>query len=257
MIKAVFLDFDGTLYSHSSGGVPSSTKEAIEKAERNGVKVVLCTGRLPRDIDRYNCRDIRFDGYIFLNGGLICDSNLETIVNNPVTPEVKEKLVNLFNKKHFPISLGTKDGIYLNYVTDFVIESLGTISSKPDETGTYNGEDIMFAGMFYTDEMNYHYIDDIRPQVNEFFWADKTSDVFSKNISKAIGIDYVLDHFQIDISETLCIGDGDNDIPMFDHCAISVAMGNSSEGLKKRADHVTSDIDDDGIANAFRHYSLI
>ncbi|MBQ1775899.1 MAG: HAD hydrolase family protein, partial [Erysipelotrichaceae bacterium] len=45
MIKAVFLDFDGTVFSHHSVSIPASTYEAVRLLRNNGIKVFLCTGR--------------------------------------------------------------------------------------------------------------------------------------------------------------------------------------------------------------------
>ena len=37
----------------------------------------------------------------------------------------------------------------------------------------------------------------------------------------------------------------------------SVAMGNAIDEVKKHASYVTSDIDDDGIYNALKHFQVI
>ena len=58
-------------------------------------------------------------------------------------------------------------------------------------------------------------------------------------------------------SETMGIGDGENDIGMLQHCAIGIAMGNAADNTKKSADYVTDDIDKDGVYNALKHYGLI
>ena len=48
-----------------------------------------------------------------------------------------------------------------------------------------------------------------------------------------------------------------NDIEMLRCCGIGIAMGNSNPILKDIADHVTTDVDKDGLKNAFEHYGLI
>ena len=45
MIKAVFLDIDGTLLSNTTGQIPKSAGEAIDSMRMNGVKVFTATGR--------------------------------------------------------------------------------------------------------------------------------------------------------------------------------------------------------------------
>ena len=64
-------------------------------------------------------------------------------------------------------------------------------------------------------------------------------------------------HEGLDISECIAFGDGGNDISILRAAGIGVAMGNAADGVKASADYVTTHIDDDGIANAFRHFELI
>lgn len=57
-------------------------------------------------------------------------------------------------------------------------------------------------------------------------------------------------------SETLAIGDGDNDVALFetaDHC---VAMGNATETLKAKATYVTDMIEHDGWTKSMRQFDL-
>ena len=55
----------------------------------------------------------------------------------------------------------------------------------------------------------------------------------------------------------MAIGDGENDIGMISYAGIGVAMGNASDEVKNAADYVTDTVDEDGLANALRHFGLI
>lgn len=55
----------------------------------------------------------------------------------------------------------------------------------------------------------------------------------------------------------MSFGDGGNDSGMLAHAGIGVAMGNATDAVKQHADYVTSSVDEDGIANALRHFSII
>ena len=54
--------------------------------------------------------------------------------------------------------------------------------------------------------------------------------------------------------ETMAIGDGENDVGMIALAGVGVAMGNASDFVKSRADYVTNDVDEDGIANAIARF---
>lgn len=66
MIKAVFLDIDGTLVSFDTHRVSESTVDAVRRLRDKGIKVFIATGRHMQFIN--NLGDMEFDGYITLNG---------------------------------------------------------------------------------------------------------------------------------------------------------------------------------------------
>ena len=55
----------------------------------------------------------------------------------------------------------------------------------------------------------------------------------------------------------MAFGDAENDIDMLKAVGIGVAMGNGGDCVRKIADYVTSDVDDDGIGKALRHFHVI
>ena len=55
----------------------------------------------------------------------------------------------------------------------------------------------------------------------------------------------------------MAFGDGHNDIDMLQFVGIGVAMGNSSDDVKKEADYITDDIDCDGLYKALKEYKVI
>ena len=80
---------------------------------------------------------------------------------------------------------------------------------------------------------------------------------YSPTISKATGIQKVLDHYHLDQDDTYAFGDGENDLEMIEFCRVGVAMGNACDELKEIAEYVTDSVNDDGIYHAFKHYHLI
>lgn len=59
------------------------------------------------------------------------------------------------------------------------------------------------------------------------------------------------------IADTIAFGDAIVDVPMLRTCAIGVAMGSGGEQARMAADHVTDDVERDGLAKAFVHFGLI
>ena len=88
-------------------------------------------------------------------------------------------------------------------------------------------------------------------------WHPLFCDVSPIGGTKQNGIDKFLEHYHIDLSETMAFGDGGNDIQMLNHVAVAIAMGNANDDVKEIADYVTDDVDNDGITKALRHFGLL
>ena len=82
-------------------------------------------------------------------------------------------------------------------------------------------------------------------------------DLSPAGITKANAIALLLKHLGRDVEDTIAFGDAKIDISMFELCNYSVAMGNAGPETKEAADYVTTDVNDDGIWNAFKHLGLI
>lgn len=61
----------------------------------------------------------------------------------------------------------------------------------------------------------------------------------------------------MDKADTIAFGDAKIDIPMFNYCALSVAMASGGDEAKAAADYVTDEVDNDGLYKAFEHLGLI
>ena len=74
--------------------------------------------------------------------------------------------------------------------------------------------------------------------------------VVPNGVDKGTGLSRALSKLCVRGSETVCIGDGENDVPMFDVAGLKVALANSVDELKRRADYVASRSDGEGTIEA-------
>ena len=257
MIKALFIDFDGTLYSHVTDGVPRSAFDAITDLRNRGVLVFLCTGRSLPELKQFDTGGLVFDGMILSNGQLIFDEHNNVVYDRPITGILKEKLFRMYHEKVIPVYVATKDELYLNYANNFLVEVQMAISSAVPEVKDYPNDDFYTACVFIDNEDARAEVDALRQYAEVTYWHEGAVDVVPYGVSKASGIDELLKMYGLDPSETIAFGDGENDVEMLKHCGISVAMGNSPDFVKNAADYVTDDIDDDGLYKALRYYELI
>jgi Cof subfamily protein (haloacid dehalogenase superfamily) len=76
-------------------------------------------------------------------------------------------------------------------------------------------------------------------------------------VHKGSAVEIVAHHHGIPVSDTIAIGDSDNDRPMIERAGIGVAMGNASDELKTIAGYVTARLEDDGIMRVFKDFALV
>ena len=72
-------------------------------------------------------------------------------------------------------------------------------------------------------------------------------DIMEKTVSKATGINIMLEHFGLTAEDALAFGDNYNDREMLQLVGHSVAMDNAPDEIKKLADEVTDSNENDGV----------
>lgn len=256
MIKAAFFDVDGTLFSHKTKQIPPSAREALEKLRAKGIQCVISTGRMIQEMDRLPIGDVSFDAYITMNGQLTLDEKKQPLYGMPLAGVAKEFSLNVFREKRIPVILVEQERLYLNFESQRVTEIQAAISSKVPPVGEYAGADFYQACIYITPEQE-AMLEPIRGHCEITRWNPGSIDVIAKGGGKRSAILQYLEKNGIAPEETIAFGDGENDMGMLQLAGIGVALGNAEDQVKEIADYVTDDIDEDGLANALKHFGLI
>ena len=82
-------------------------------------------------------------------------------------------------------------------------------------------------------------------------------EIIQKGFNKGKAIQRLQKKLGIIKKETICFGDGQNDITMFQESDIAVAMKNSHQQLKEMATSICEDIFDDGIYKELKRRNII
>lgn len=258
MIKAVFFDIDGTLVSFKTHRVPDSTILALELLKKKGIKVFIATGRHINSIN--NLGDLKFDGYITLNGGYVFAGEDEVIYKQSIPDKDIEALIRYQEKESsFPCAFVQEHEIFMNYINQPVEEIFRLLNFpqppiRPIEE--VYGKTIYQLIAFFTAEQEKQ-IMPILSHCESTRWNPMFTDVVPAGSSKRIGIDKMLAHFGYSLDECMAFGDGGNDIAMLSHVGMGIAMGNAVEKVQKAAHYVTSSVDEDGIYKALKHFHII
>ena len=256
MIKAAFFDIDGTLLSHKTKQIPPSAREALQALKQAGIRCVVATGRMLREMDRLPMGDVSFDAYITMNGQRTLDADRQHLDSMPLEGAAKEYVLELFRKQEIPVILVEEDRLYLNFANQRVTDVQTSISSKVPPVGTYEGAELYQACVYITPK-EASVLDLFRDICEITRWHPGAVDLIAKGGGKRTAILRLLDKMGISPEEIIAFGDGENDMGMLQLAGIGVAMGNAEEKVKEIADYVTADIDEDGVAKALKHFHLI
>ncbi len=248
MIKAAFFDIDGTLLSFSTHRVSPGTIRAFNKLHQAGVRTFLSTGRPDVLIPEM---PVTFEAKITMNGGLVFTPE-KVLLSNPIRDKELQAWLNLARDKHLCTMIFTKDNMFL---------------AQPNEIGLKLRNQLEFEmpPVVDIDEMRGHTayqiiaimpsemdsaVGELLPHCRLPRWHPYFTDIVSFDNSKARGMEAICHHYGIRQEETIAFGDGANDIEMLEWANIGIAMGNADEKVKKHADLITTDVDNEGIENA-------
>jgi len=80
--------------------------------------------------------------------------------------------------------------------------------------------------------------------------------IIAPEVSKGNALKVLASHLGVSMSEVIAIGDGTNDISLLSMAGLAVAMDNAPDEVKAVADHVTLDVDHNGVAAAINRFLL-
>jgi Cof subfamily protein (haloacid dehalogenase superfamily) len=273
--KVIFLDLDGTMLD-ANGRIPSSARTAMSQARKNGHQLVICSGRGVMQIPQELKDSPLFSGIVCATGAYVqVGGNI--ILCACIRPDQLRKIVHFLEDSGAYYFLQCVSG---NYGTarsaKYGEEMIGPRKSDPIKKGAFYGVPVELSRLeTMTDCNKLIYFEcrktdeEILRSAGSYFQVTGSSMLIDENASlrngeitdarytKSTGMDCYLRAVGISREDSVAFGDGPNDIDMICHAGTGVAMGNAIGLLKKEADIITTDINDNGIFNGFRKLGLI
>jgi len=260
MIKALFLDIDGTLVSFDTHKIPASTIEALTEARARGVRIFIATGRPLAIINNLQPIEHLIDGYITANGAY-CFIGDEEVLCKPIPKEDVERVIALSDEQGFSCIVVSKTEIMVHNADelfDSIFRKMLNVTNIKDDVpaAAFLDQPILQLTPLITPEQEETILPEL-PHCMSTRWYPAFTDITLRGIDKAAGIDAFVAHHGLQLSDTMAIGDGGNDIAMLRHAGIGVAMGNASPEVQAIADYVTESVDEDGVRNALEKFGVV
>lgn len=253
--KAIFFDFDGTLWFGKYG---ETTLDTLNKLHEN-CYLFYCSGRSEGNTQFDLLKGLPFDGYLF--GGCVAKVLGKEIYRRSFTDEEVSEMLAMPDKylKRTVVECEKKsyrlEGCIENYTLPEPVKSFEFLRDRnndkvakfsvikyPNEKGGYLpvDSDVMekLERKFFVVNL-YHYIE-----------------VMMKGCGKDVVIRKTCEYLGIDKKDAYCFGDSENDLGMFRETGTGIAMSHSPEALKKLAKYVTTS-DLEGVTEGAKRFGLI
>lgn len=270
--KIIFIDIDNTLIPYKS--IFSFRKElisrdnikALKNAQKNGVYVVLSTGKSYEDTIKFH-KEIYENEYgrffIFSNGSGAYDSlEKRVLFENYLDVETIKKISDLARRERWAIKLLDGNNFFTDSWFKFILVkwffriTISPYSAIKDLNFDKVKKIGIFAGLKKTNEKAANLI------VSKFGKNVETVltgggyyiEATKKGISKASAALKISSNLDISSSDCVAIGDSLNDYELFKFVGNSIAMGNAMKKLKEIANYKTKKSKNDGVSKAFNQF---
>ena len=260
MIKAVFFDVDGTLVSFKTHKVSQGTLDAIKQMQAKNIKVFVATGRHPSILYLGNNVDeIKFDGFVTLNGQYCFTDKNEVIYEKHICKEDIESIVKFIKENDITCGFVEDKEMYLNQITDSVRNVLNSVNLPipliTDISRAIHGKVFQLNPYIPVDFQDKFM--EAMPDCEATRWSPLFIDVIPAGGGKHVAIEKIMDYYGYSRDEIMAFGDGGNDKTMIMAAGIGIAMGNANEDVKEVADYVTASVDDEGVVKALKYFNII
>lgn len=265
MIKLCAIDLDGTLFD-AKKNISFENKEAIKKAIAKGCKIVIASGRPIQGIipvlEELNLLNDT-DYVICYNGAKVMNTKTQEIIYSNIIygKDIKElykesKRINvnfhafrknemLITDMHNPYTDVEKR---INHIEDYLVD----FNDISDE------EEFIKCMMVSYEENITHAMTVLNPKYYDAFSVVRSSKIFleflNPETNKGKALIALAKYLNIDIKDTMAIGDAGNDLQMIKNAAIGVAMKNAFPEVLEAADYITSSNEESGVGQAINKF---
>lgn len=282
-MKLIAIDLDGTLLN-THHKISKENADAIRMAQRLGIEVTICTGRYYADVKALADEAGIKTHIISNNGSSICSKDGQTIDSFQLNRVDLKEILTWLEKNSYSYEIATDfNNIYLkdafeNLEKDFYtakkIDSsleesalhtvLGALRSQTNMMLLDSKEDILSLKDNLYNLQVVTFDKEKRKKGIEFCKSNGSFSVVTSSdfnfelvnniTSKGHALSVLGKYLNIDLTETMAIGDSFNDLSMLKKAKYSVAMGNAREEIKSICDFTTLKNNDNGVAHAINKY---
>lgn len=265
--KLLVVDIDGTLVNRE-GEISDENLEALALAGDAGIHISLCTGRSVHSARRYIDQLGLDNHHIFFDGALVSRPDLsQPIYLQTIAGDCVRQMLAFAREHDLNLEMASVDRFFSEretWSTQAKRQYFDIETTIGDMSRLWESEAIIRGDIAIASEQDQAKVDAFiaafrdRLQFSSAYsprFAEAAFiNVIAPGLSKGKALAALAAHLDIELTDTVAVGDWLNDISLLETAGLGVAMGNAHEDLKKVADHVTADVEADGLAAAIREF---
>jgi len=256
-------DVDGTLVTQDKV-LTDQAIDAVQALGKAGILFAITSGRPPRGMAMLiGPLDLQTPVAAF-NGGLLVDRNMTVIEQRVIPSDLVvpiSDLIKSFNltvwiyqgadwfvpdlkgphvdREAWTVKFQPKLMTSLDGLTDGVVKMVGVSDDYDAVAKASAAAHDKFGDHVSAAASQPYYLDVTHPQAN-----------------KGAVVQYLTKHYDLSADQVATIGDQPNDVLMFAHSGLSIAMGNADKQVQRAARRVTDTNENEGFAKAVRRFVL-
>jgi Cof subfamily protein (haloacid dehalogenase superfamily) len=262
-ISAVLADVDGTLVTKDKV-LTERALGAVKQLRDRGIVFTITSGRPPFGM-RMLVEPLGLTTPMAaFNGGAIVSPDLSVLDERPLPDALLPALVDMIQAHGLDVFLFRTDGWFVRSLdAPQVHHEASTIQRLPTVVPSF---DSVLAGVVKVVGVSEDHprVAACEAAVQQEYGAQVSAarsqpyylDVTNPTANKGVVIERLSHYIGIPLDRIAAIGDQPNDVLMFERAGLSIAMGNASDEVKRRATLVTTSFADEGFANAIEHIVL-
>lgn len=258
----VFLDIDGTLLNSRHQIMPQ-TKQLLNRLEKRGIPIILCSARSPRGVDAVAKQAELHSPAVCYGGGLLLDADRSILRDMGVESQLAVRFKR-FMSRHYP-DLVVSAYLYDVWLVDDpdhpAIQREAHISQCTPVKGTLElavqSVPHVHKLLCIGDPKRVLVLqNDAAHRFPELVFVRSGAaylEVLPQSSSKRAAAEALQVHYGLSREETVACGDSFVDEDMIRYAGLGIAMGNSPDSVKAAADRVTASNDEEGVYIALKN----
>jgi hypothetical protein len=253
-MKIIFMDIDGTMVAKGHSQPSHAVMHAVRQLQTKGIAVFAATGRPP-----YLVPDWGLDGIIGFSGGMILSRSGKVLYSRPIDKEDVLKATDNALSMKAPIQWAGARSLFASSYSPELEAYMQTagLHCAPDQNFFKRLDEDIYEGMCAIPKPQWPKLLEGTKHLALANWQDEATDLISADTDKGKAAAYLLKTLSIPVSQSMAIGDGDNDIALLKACGKGYAMADGSEAVKKAARHLCPSADEDGVVTLLSRLGLL